>query len=383
MDHPTPQAAGRPWWRWSPLLAWAGVLCVVPDPRPLGAPEWLVDLLVSATGAGEPAARAVAAVTLRGGGAAVLGALVVIALGTGKWRRAAALVVSPGLAVVTAWIGLGYFPIAVQLQLVAAGALLGALAGMALGRSRAAAAVLVAAVAGLVAWGTATGIGDDLDAAARAVGRHVLAGAGEVPDGDAAFPRLLARAFAFAAANSPDGDAVVANRAAILALAVVLGEEKLAGVAGRRIDPARVPEAEALRARVTLQGRKDWPRHFWVSAGLTLLSDAERSIAVGLAKELMDATPGGTGFSFADLAADAAGNRFTRAATRDAVAAAAMQARLAAGVQPADLCPELRDLPEGIDREVMQSEYGGLGGPRVRALVDDIERRLDACGALR
>lgn len=74
-------------------------------------------------------------------------------------------------------------------------------------------------------------------------------------------------------------------------------------------------------------GRKDWSRHFWVSAGLTVLSDGDRTMAVGLIKEIMDATPGGSGFSFADLAADRAGNLFALAAIRDEESARAMQQR--------------------------------------------------------
>ena len=137
-----------------------------------------------------------------------------------------------------------------------------------------------------------------------------------------------------------------------------------------------------LRERIKLYGRGDWPQHFWVSAGLTLLSDADRSIAVGLTKELMDATPGGTGFSFSDLAADAAGNRFTRTATRDAESARALQARILAGVRIGDFCPELRDLPEGISREDFHERYGGLGGAETRRVVDEIRRRLAGCPGL-
>jgi len=68
--------------------------------------------------------------------------------------------------------------------------------------------------------------------------------------------------------------------------------------------------------------------------------------AVGLAQELMDALPGGSGFSLSDLTADAAGNRFGRAATRDAGAARAMQARLEARARFANFFPDVRDLPE-------------------------------------
>jgi hypothetical protein len=291
------------------------------------------------------------------------------------------VLLAPGLAVATAWINYGWFPIGAQVQVAAISAVLGALAGLALRRNLLAAGAFVLAAGGLFAWGTATGVGDDLDALARAKAQRVLAEAPGVPDGDAGFARLLE--VAFAADGADAADAVLANRAAILALAVILGEEQVAGVAGRNIDRGRVPAATALRKRVTLYGRSDWPRHFWVSAGLALLADAERSIAVGLTKELMDSMPGGTGFSFADLCADAAGNHFTRAATRDPAAARAMAARIRAGVRIADFCPDLRDLPEGISRDAFHSDYGGLGGEKAQRLADEIRSRLAACEGLR
>lgn len=367
------------------LLAWILVLCFVPDPRPLGAPEWAVSAVRSVAGVGESAARAVATVGLRAGGLALLGALTMLTVGSRRWDRrcVVALLLAPVLGLLTLWVNYGYYPIAVQIRIAVIAAVLGALLGLALRRNGLAVAAFAGLAGGLFGFGAATGIRDDLDAMTRVVGRHVLASAAEVPDGDAGFARLLEIAFAFAADNAQDTDPVPENRAAVLALAVILGDEKVAGVAGRSIDEARMPDVEALRQRVTLQGRKDWPRHFWVSAGLTVLADADRSIAVGLAKELMDAQEGGTGFSFADLAADAAGNRFALAATRDAAAARAQQERVRGGADIADFCPELRDLPEGITAQAFHEQYGGLGGDGTNRWVDEIRRRLAACNGLR
>jgi hypothetical protein len=378
-----PASARRIAIRCALLLAWSTVLWLVPDPRPLGAPGWAV-AAVASLGIGEAGARAIATLVLRSSGLALLGALSMWASGARPWERRcfAVLVAAPCLAVAVLWANCGYFPIRPQIRIAAISALCGALLAVALRRSRIAAGVLAALVGGLFAWGTATGIGDELDAAARATGRHVLAAAPGVPDGDAGFQRLLELAFAFAEDNPHGTDAVLPNRAAVLALAVILGDEAVAKVAGRRLDLQRLPEAEALRARITLYGRKDWPRHFWVSAGLTLLADPDRSIAVGLTKELMDSTAGGTGFSFADVAADAAGSRFAVAATRDAASARAMQARILAGARNADFCPDARDLPEGIARDDFQARYGGLGGAGTQKLVDEIRRRLAACPGL-
>lgn len=366
------------------LLAWILVLCFVPDPRPLAAPGWAIGAVRSLAGLQEASARMVTTLGLRVAGVVTLGGLLMLALGGQRWtwRSAALIALAPVLAVAATWINHGYFPIRQQIVVAVVGAAIGAVAGLALRRNLTAAIAAIVLAGGLFAWGVPKGVSDDLDVAARAVGRHVLAEAAGVPDGDAGFVRLIEIAFAFAEDNAHGSDPVLPNRAAVLALAVILGDEAVAKVAGRRLDLQRLPEAEALRARITLYGRKDWPRHFWVSAGLTLLADPDRSIAVGLTKELMDSTAGGTGFSFADVAADAAGSRFAVAATRDAASARAMQARILAGARNADFCPDARDLPEGIARDDFQARYGGLGGAGTQKLVDEIRRRLAACPGL-
>ena len=367
------------------LCTWVLILCFVPDPRPLGAPAWAVAAIRAISGVDEPAGRLLATLALRSAGLALLGALVMVAMAAKRWdrRSAAAIVLAPVLATATLWVNLGYVPIAQQIKVAAAAAATGAIAKLALHRSPLTASGLVVALGGLFAWGTATGIGDELDAAARTVGRQLLADAEELPDGDEGFVLLVERSFRIAEAGGQGSDPVRANEAAILALAVILGDEQIARVAGRHVDRSRLAEATALRKRITLFGRKDWSRHFWVSAGLTLLSDADRSIAVGLSKELMDATPGGTGFSFADLAADAAGNRFALAATRDEESALALQARLRAGFRIAEFVPVLRDLPEGLSRQEFQDRFGGLGGSETTRLVDEIRSRFANCAGLR
>src|SRR5260221_14470091 len=83
------------------LGAWSLVLCLEPEPRPLGAPEWAVDLVRSGAGLGEPAARLVATLALRATGLALLGALTMQALGAREWNRRslATLLLAPLLAI--------------------------------------------------------------------------------------------------------------------------------------------------------------------------------------------------------------------------------------------------------------------------------------------
>jgi hypothetical protein len=321
---------------------------------------------------------------LRAGGLALLGALVTLAMGASRfrWAGATALLIAPPLAIIALWINYDYFPISTQIQIATLSAALGSLAALALQRNLFAAASFVVITGGLFSWGAATGIDDELDAVTRAVGRHVMSAADRIPDGDAGFARLLEVAFAFAEDNSHGTDPVTPNEGAILALGVILGDERVAGVARRQIDEQALPEAAALRARVTVHGRKDWSRHFWVSAALTVLADADRSITVGLTKELMDAAPGGSGFSFSDLAADAAGQAFAVAATRDNASARTVQRRILQGVNIEDFLPDIRDLPEGLTRDQLQTEYGGLGGEGTQLVVDEILLRLRGSAGL-
>jgi len=103
---------------------------------------------------------------------------------------------------------------------------------------------------------------------------------------------------------------------------------------------------------------------------------------VGIAKELMDATAGGSGFSFVDLTADRAGTLFATAATRDAKSARSLQVTIQKGIDTSDLFPEVKGLPEGLTRDVFQDEYGGLGGAKTNEIVEEIRRRLNTCSIL-
>ena len=135
-------------------------------------------------------------------------------------------------------------------------------------------------------------------------------------------------------------------------------------------------------ARTTLRGREDWTKHFFVSAALTVLSAQAPSDALGIVKEELDAG-GGSGFSFGDLLADRAGTTFALLATRDATAARALQARLAAGFRVDDFFPEAADLPEDIQAAELEARYGGVEGRLFRQYAAEVERRLWSCPAYR
>jgi len=360
------------------LLAWFLAISWVPDPRPLSAPDWSVRGVQAVMGLSEPAARAVSTMVLRGVGFALIGVLLsrLVSRWRLRWAAPTVLLASPLLAVPSQWINFGYVPIRGQIQLSAATSVIGALTGLALRRRAPALGALVVFAMGIVVWGSWSNVGDDLDAAARLTGNHVLASVEDVPAGDDGFDMLLRTAFAFAEDNSHGTDAAFPNRAAILALSVILGDEQVAEVARRPIDLGRVEEIRGLRHRITMRGRNDLARHFWVSAGLVIVADAGRAMTIGIGKELMDSTPGGSGFSFVDMMANRAGIMFAGAATSDATAAREMQLRISRGMASDDLLPDIQGLPEGITDARFRAEFGGLRGEGTRRVNDEITRRL-------
>ena len=213
--------------------------------------------------------------------------------------------------------------------------------------------------------------------------RHLVDAAKTLPEGEKRFVAFVQTAFEFAQERSLNRNPVMENRGAILALAVLLGHRGMGTLVGSVMDGDLRNQAPSSVGRVTLHGRRDWTKHFFVSAGLTLLSNDDMSDGAGLFKEEYDAGEGGSGFSFADLLADRAGTEFALAATRDAGSARKMQERLSAGFLAEDVFPDAAGLPEGIPDAEFQSVYGGVGGERYGKIVADIERRLGECAVLR
>ena len=366
-------------------LIWALLLCFVPDPRPLATPAWSIQLVRSVLHVQDPAARVIAAIALGMFLLGVLGVLLMLASGSRRLERRSLIVLlaAPVLGLVTLWINRGYFPIPAQIKLAVVATLVGALAALVL-RRNGLASILLVALLGCTYWMLSSyDVSDDLDRATRDQVKQLLRSSDQVPDGDEGFVRLTTSAFDLAAERSANSDPVLENQAAILALALVLGDEKLASLADRALDRGMIPRCDSLRARLTLHDRGDWSRHFWVSAGLRVLSGTSRTMSVGVIKELKDANAGGSGFSFGDLTADAAGERFAEAVTRGVDEALAAQQRSRASLDPNDVMPDAHDLPEGIHADEFQETYGGVGGARTDSLVRVIEARLDQLEALR
>jgi hypothetical protein len=217
--------------------------------------------------------------------------------------------------------------------------------------------------------------------AVRSHVERLLEAAPSFPRGEPRLGAAVEVAFARARERSATSPPALENRAALLALGLLLGHRRLEDFVGPALDERDWRRAAPL-ARTTLRGREDWTKHFFVSAALTVLSAQAPSAALGVVKEELDAG-GGSGFSFGDLLADRAGTTLALLATRDAAAARTLQERLAAGFRVDDFFPEAADLPENIQAAELEARYGGVGGRLFRQYVAEVERRLWRCPAYR
>lgn len=213
--------------------------------------------------------------------------------------------------------------------------------------------------------------------------QHLVEGSEDLPEGERRFVELMRRAFDFARRRSIDGDPIIENRSALVALAILLGHERVESVVGPVLDD-RLREMSMRHLQgVTLRGRGDWTKHFYVSAALALVACEQTSDRIGILKEVLDAEDGGSGFSFGDLAANRAGIQLARVSTYNPAAARALQERLAVEFPVDAIFPDVDDLPENLSRDEFQSKFGGIDGAVYRDLVAEIDRRLSECPALR
>jgi hypothetical protein len=211
------------------------------------------------------------------------------------------------------------------------------------------------------------GDGERLRAYATRLAQLTLASPrSEVPLGE-----LMAPLFALAAERSaaPGADPVAENRAVLIALTFLANQRPLG-----EWFPAAYTWPVPRPVLVVLRQRHDTAQHFLISALVAVQADSPLADAVGLWKELADTAPGGSGFSFNDLAADRAGTRFGELAAHEPHA---LQSTLAAAPPESAYVPDIADLPEGLAASEVQRRFGGVEGEGFRRMREDIEARVD------
>lgn len=166
------------------------------------------------------------------------------------------------------------------------------------------------------------------------------------------------------------GNVIEENTAALWALVIVyanpefsryIGAEKLNNFRGESL---------------TLRGRHDLMLHFLYSIFLEQLGRVDIGVQIGEIKELLDTNKGGSGFSFADLAADKAGAQFSARMTTEEKTAERLTALLANSDDESLFFPLIHDLPEGFKEKEFNQIFTGIDSPRYKTMESEIDKRL-------
>lgn len=202
-----------------------------------------------------------------------------------------------------------------------------------------------------------------------------LVGIGEKGDQRShSFSTYLTPLMVEAARRRGDSSAVAENRAAIWALTIYFSNGAFEALVGKLVSSQR-PLVHSF-PRVTLAGREDLMAHFLYSAGIALATQQGIGMAAGEFKELLDSGGGGSGFSFADLAADRAGIEFVSVATASEPAARRLQESIIANNSESAFFPDVAGLLEGLSEEQFRRQYGSTQSKRYRKQVALIDQRI-------
>lgn len=184
------------------------------------------------------------------------------------------------------------------------------------------------------------------------------------------------RRAALTAAGLPEE---ISRHAFLLSLGLVLDDTNMLGrhpelqVALQAVqsDPRKWGLVKQRAGSLTMQSRHDLAQHFWVSAALADLAGEQLALAAGVTKELQDAN-GGSGFSFADLAADIAG---VELATRVVTSKIRLE-HLAKDFKIDDFLIKPIGLPEGLSSAEFLRKYGTVSGTVYRQEESRLRTRI-------
>lgn len=178
---------------------------------------------------------------------------------------------------------------------------------------------------------------------------------------------IVRRAFNAQTGTQPG---VETNRATFVALAMYVADPSVGRLAGNAAQ--RSETCKGSREPPRLSGRADLAAHWTISAALSVALGDDIGRAMGEWKELSDSRPGGSGFSFVDLAADRAGLDAARRATDPSTAGElAAQMRVAT---PENLLPiRALALAEGLSESAFITRYNNIES----AQFDAAKARID------
>jgi uncharacterized protein YfiM (DUF2279 family) len=181
---------------------------------------------------------------------------------------------------------------------------------------------------------------------------------------------VVQRAFT---AQSEKLSTVEANRATFVALAMYATNPsagRLAGDAEQRVQTCRGRKDEP-----RLATRTDLAKHWSLSAAFAVSLGDDIGRAMGEWKELSDSRPGGTGFSFVDLAADRAGLDAAQRAT-DQASAVALSKQMRVATQEGLLPIRALALSEGLSETDFVARFSNVDSKQFEAAKAKIDRIL-------
>lgn len=173
--------------------------------------------------------------------------------------------------------------------------------------------------------------------------------------------------------SASGGDPIEENRALILLLNAYVNGRDIEAMLGWPTPDQPLPRRSAL-----LQRRVDLAQHFITSAALAVAGTKTLADVVGMAKELND-THSGSGFSFADLAADRAGAHFGKFAVRSDETARKVQSTLGSAADETLFMPSTKDMPENLKAAEFQQRFKTIESPEFEAMKNKIEAMIAAC----
>jgi len=195
--------------------------------------------------------------------------------------------------------------------------------------------------------------------------------------------QLLDEYIRIAASAAEEVPEAVKTKAFLLAIGVGVGDpEQLKQLPATRSILSRIESPAERSVRTTflgkpsIQGRNDLARHFTVAAMLVASSGLEAAQTLSIAKEAIDSN-GGTGFSFADLAADKAGIAMAQALLDGDLALSKVSQRF----RSVDYVPDVSDLPEGMTTMQFLRQYGGQDDQRFQRVMAEIDVSIARLGA--
>lgn len=121
----------------------------------------------------------------------------------------------------------------------------------------------------------------------------------------------------------------------------------------------------------TFFNRGDLSKHFFVSAHLLVVMGSQASRTAGLAKEMLDARQG-TGFSFADMAANRAGIIFAERLINKKLSLE----QVAREFRVSQFMPPIDNLDEGLRLDALQERFGGAEADDLESELAEIEQSI-------